>query len=161
VAVFKLTHHAEDVALVFLLNLRVQSAGGWEICHLEFAAQVADALAQYVQGAVLADLLCQAFQKMRLHIAGEGFAQLFPFFGLGDEDEIQHVPGDQAQRPVIIRRGTVVISAGGIHSAGGGWFSRGLAAPQGGIRSACQQGGLDGFFKILFRDCRHNPPPVY
>jgi len=60
VAVFELAHHAEDVALVLALNVRVEAAGGGKISQLEFAAQVFDALAQHMQGAVLADLFAEA-----------------------------------------------------------------------------------------------------
>lgn len=91
---------------------------------------------------------------MGTHIAREAFAQLFPFFGLGDEDEVQHILGDEAEGFVVVGGAAAAVTARG-EGPGSGGFVQGGGAPGGSIGSAGQQGRFDGFFKILFRDCGH------
>lgn len=110
-AVLQLAHDAENVALVLVLDMRVQPRGGREIDQLKPDAQILDAVTENIKRTVPGDLMGKLFEEMLLQLAGILLLQLLPLFGLGDADEADDILRDEAKGFIIVGAGSLAEAA--------------------------------------------------
>ena len=155
-AVVKLPHHREEVALVEALEFLVEAAGRTEVRQSEFAAGVPDAVPQHVQRAAPLDLAGQPLEEALLDLGPVVLLEPLPRLRLGGEDEVEDVARDQAPRAVVVVRRAAEVAAG---RAKGDVGREDLAYPGGftghSVRVDGDQGLLDGCFEGALGDVGH------
>ena len=100
----ELAHHREEVGRVQALQLFVEPARGPEVRESELAARVLDAVAQHVEGPAPGDLAREPAEEPGLDVGAVVLSELLPLLGLGGQEEVDDVRGEQAERAVVVLR---------------------------------------------------------
>lgn len=118
-------------------------------------------MAQDVEGAATLDLAGQALEEAVVDLDAVVLLEPGPLLGLGGEDEVEDVAGDQAQGAVVVVRSAAVVAAGAADGAGGGeavgrtCLAHLVACAGHVVRTAGQQRLLDGFLEGALGDLGH------
>ena len=96
-----LRHHAQAVALVALEGVRVHAVVGLEATRLDLHPRQLEAMAQYIQGAVLLQLAHQLLHQRGFRVVGVGLGELVPALRPGLLEVTEKVLGIQRRAPVI------------------------------------------------------------
>ena len=140
-AVVQLAGDGEEVAPVEALELLVEAGRRPEEGEPELAAGVLDPAPQHVEGAATLDLARQALQEAALDLAAVVLPEPLPGLGLGGEDEVDDVSGDEAEVAMVVAGGAAAVATGeGLGAIGRGWLADLVGR---GVRPAGEQGAVD------------------
>src|SRR5205814_9307484 len=110
-AVAELAHRREEVRGMEPPRLLVEPACRAEVREPELAARVLDAGAQHVERTAPLDLGREALQELLLHRRAVVLLQPLPLLRLRGEDEVHHVPPEQAERTVVVLGAAFAVTA--------------------------------------------------
>ncbi len=142
------------------LECFVKPARRPEIGQLELAARVLEAVPEDVERAAPLDLAGESPEELLLDGCPVVLLELFPFLGLGRQDEIDDVARQEAERRVVLLGRALAKTAGRELAVGHRLFADARCFLLAGIRPKPQERALDRLLEASFGDFnRHGLSP--
>lgn len=111
-AVRKLPNDTEYVRPVLLLEIGIAGRGRAEVYKVEPAPEETHAPTKHVQSPALLDLLTYALHEPRLRLLAELLFQAAPLLGLGRNDKLIQVLGNETPLTVVVVRVALLVPTG-------------------------------------------------